>query len=74
MNAPQPKPLDGQRDTFFKKGGKAAYDARALDVSDTRGNLLGHFNESQMEARATTIRGPLISCASPSSAVLRALA
>lgn len=48
MNAPQPKPAGQDRDTFFKKGGKAAYDARPLDVNDTRGNLLGHFDESQI--------------------------
>jgi len=48
MNAPQPKPTGKERDTFFKKGGKAAYDARPLDVNDTRGNLLGHFDESQI--------------------------
>jgi quercetin dioxygenase-like cupin family protein len=48
MNAPQPKPMDKERDTFFKKGGKAAYDARPLDVNDTRGSLLGHFDDSQI--------------------------
>ncbi len=48
MNAPQPKPAGKERDTFFKKGAKASYDARPLDVNDTRGNLLGHFDESQI--------------------------
>jgi quercetin dioxygenase-like cupin family protein len=48
MNAPQPKPAGKERDTFFKKGAKASYDARPLDVNDTRGNLLGHFDETQI--------------------------
>ena len=48
MNAPQPKPEGKERDTFFQKGGKALSDGRPLDPTDLRGNLLGHFDESQI--------------------------
>jgi len=48
MNAPQPKPAGKERDTFFKKGAKAASDAPLLDVNDRRGNLLGHFDETMI--------------------------
>jgi len=48
MNAPQPKPAGKERDTFFQKGGTAPPDARPLDVSDLRGNLLGHFDETMI--------------------------
>src|SRR5258708_1136992 len=48
MNAPQPKPAGKERDTFFQKGGTAPFDAKLLDLNDLRGNLLGHFDESQI--------------------------
>jgi len=48
MNAPQPKPTGKERDTFFQKGATAPSDAAPLDVSDTRGNLLGHFDETMI--------------------------
>ncbi len=48
MNAPQPKPEGKERDTFFQKGGRAASDARPLDLNNLRGHLLGHFDESQI--------------------------
>ncbi len=48
MNAPQPKPAGKERDTFFQKGGTAPSSAKPLDVSDTRGNLLGHFDETMI--------------------------
>jgi quercetin dioxygenase-like cupin family protein len=48
MHAPQPKPSGKERDTFFKKGGTAARSANPLDVSDRRGNLLGHFDETMI--------------------------
>jgi len=48
MNAPQPKPAGKERDTFWQKGAKAPSDARPLDVNDTRGNLLGHFDASMI--------------------------
>jgi quercetin dioxygenase-like cupin family protein len=48
MNAPQPKPQGKERDTFWQKGATAPKDATPLDVNDTRGNLLGHFDESMI--------------------------
>jgi quercetin dioxygenase-like cupin family protein len=48
MNAPQPKPAGKERDTFFKKSATAPTAAPPLDVTDTRGNLLGHFDESMI--------------------------
>ncbi len=48
MNAPQPKPEGKERDTFWQRGAKAPSDARRLDVNDTRGNLLGHFDASMI--------------------------
>lgn len=48
MGAPQPKPLDQERDTFFKKGGESPTTGEALDVGNLRGNLLGHFDVSQL--------------------------
>ena len=48
MNAPQPKPPGRERDTFFKRGATAPSDAAPLDASDTRGNLLGHFDETMI--------------------------
>jgi quercetin dioxygenase-like cupin family protein len=48
MCAPQPKPPGAERDTFFLKGGSAAVEARQLDLNDRRGNLLGHFDASQI--------------------------
>jgi quercetin dioxygenase-like cupin family protein len=48
MNAPQPKPSGKERDTFFKKGATSPSDAAPLDVNDTRGNLLGHFDETMI--------------------------
>jgi quercetin dioxygenase-like cupin family protein len=48
MNAPQPKPTGRERDTFFQKGATAPSNAAPLDVNDTRGNLLGHFDETMI--------------------------
>ena len=48
MAAPQPKPPGKERDTFFQKSGVAAASAAPLDLSDLKGNLLGHFDESQI--------------------------
>ena len=48
MAAPQPKPPGKERDTFFQKGGVAPASAAPLDLSDLKGNLLGHFDESQI--------------------------
>jgi quercetin dioxygenase-like cupin family protein len=54
MAAPQPKPAGAERDTFFHKdrhlwgppsGGPAV---PRLDLNDTKGNLLGHFDASQI--------------------------
>ncbi len=48
MNAPQPKPMGQERDTFFQKGGVAPSAAAPLDLNDLRGNLLGHFDETMI--------------------------
>jgi quercetin dioxygenase-like cupin family protein len=48
MAAPQPKPVGKERDTFFQRGGVAPADAAQLDLADLRGNLLGHFDASQI--------------------------
>jgi len=48
MAAPQPKAIGKERDTFFQKGGAAPGDAKPLDLTDLRGNLLGHFDASQI--------------------------
>jgi len=48
MAAPQPKPPGEERDTFFQKGGVAPASAALLDLGDLKGNLLGHFDESQI--------------------------
>jgi quercetin dioxygenase-like cupin family protein len=48
MAAPQPKPAGRERDTFFQKGGAAPTDGKPLDLNDLRGNLLGHFDASQI--------------------------
>ena len=48
MAAPQPKPPGAERDTFFLKDRTVAATAPALDLSDRRGNLLGHFDASQI--------------------------
>ena len=48
MNAPQPKPAGKERDTFWQKGATAPSTARPLDVNDTHGNLLGHFDASMI--------------------------
>lgn len=55
MAAPQPKPPGAERDTFFPKdqamwgppsGGPQA--VPRLDLNDLKGNLLGHFDASQI--------------------------
>jgi quercetin dioxygenase-like cupin family protein len=46
MAAPQPKPAGAERDTFFLKDRTVAADAAPLDLSDLKGNLLGHFDAS----------------------------
>jgi quercetin dioxygenase-like cupin family protein len=48
MTAPQPKPPGAERDTFFPKDRAIASSAPALDLDDRRGNLLGHFDASQI--------------------------
>ena len=48
MAAPQPKPKGMERDTFFKKGAHAPADGMPLDLTDLKGNLLGHFDVSQI--------------------------
>jgi quercetin dioxygenase-like cupin family protein len=48
MCAPQPKPVGAERDTFFPKDRTIADAAPAVDLSDRRGNLLGHFDATQI--------------------------
>jgi len=48
MAAPQPKPPGAERDTFFLKARAIASTARPLDLNDRRGNLLGHFDATQI--------------------------
>ena len=48
MAAPQPKPPGAERDTFFPQNRTRPSEARPLDVDDRRGNLLGHFDASQI--------------------------
>jgi mannose-6-phosphate isomerase-like protein (cupin superfamily) len=48
MSAPQPKPPGAERDTFFLKDHSVPLSAPLLDLLQTRGNLLGHFDASQI--------------------------
>src|SRR3984957_17708574 len=48
MAAPQPKPAGSERDTFFAKSKPLPMVAKPLDASDLKGNLLGHFDASQI--------------------------
>lgn len=48
MAAPQPKPAGAERDTFFLKDRTVPSDAPPLDLADLKGNLLGHFDASQI--------------------------
>jgi len=48
MAAPQPKPAGAERDTFFSKEQTVPASVPALDVANTRGNLLGHFATYQI--------------------------
>ncbi len=45
--APQPRPVESGRDTFFVAG-EIPYDALPLDLTDPENKLLGHFDESQL--------------------------
>lgn len=60
MAAPQPKPQGKERDTFFPKNGRIPTEAKPLDASDLKGNLLSHFDVGQIppvEQRAAAIVG-----------------
>lgn len=48
VNAPQPKPAGAERDTFFLKDRRVASDAQPLDLTDRKGRLLGHFDETMI--------------------------
>jgi quercetin dioxygenase-like cupin family protein len=50
MAAPQPKPQGGLRDTFFAKDRTVPSQASRLDLEKLNGNLLGHFDVSQIPA------------------------
>lgn len=46
--APQPKPQGMERDTFFLKNGPLPGEGAPLDPNDPKGNLLSHFDQSQI--------------------------
>src|SRR5688500_4980778 len=48
MAAPQPKPPGAERDTFFPRDRTVPSEAAPLDLTDVKGNLLGHFDASQI--------------------------
>ena len=52
MAAPQPKPVAAERDTFFPRVGDphdaVPSEAAPLDLADLKGNLLGHFDATQI--------------------------
>jgi len=48
MAAPQPKPSGQMRDTFFPPHGSIPVDAPPLDPANLHGDLLGHFDVSQI--------------------------
>jgi quercetin dioxygenase-like cupin family protein len=48
MAAPQPKPAGGWQDTYFLKEGAAPSQGKPLDLNDTGGNLLSHFDVGQI--------------------------
>jgi len=50
MAAPQPKPHGGLRDTFFSKDRVVPSRADRLDLEQLNGNLLGHFDVTQIPA------------------------
>jgi quercetin dioxygenase-like cupin family protein len=59
MAAPQPKPAGGWQDTYFLREGAAPVEGKPLDLRDTGGNLLSHFDVGQIPppgdpARQTT--------------------
>lgn len=48
MAAPQPRPAGAERDTFFVRDRTIPTEAEPLDLNDRHGNLLGHFDASQI--------------------------
>ena len=50
MSAPQPKPQSGVRDTFFARDRAVPTQASRLDLDNLNGNLLGHFDVTQIPA------------------------
>jgi quercetin dioxygenase-like cupin family protein len=48
MAAPQPKPEGQERDTFFVQGGVAASHGTPLSAGIAEGDLLGHFDASEI--------------------------
>ncbi|MBE7555818.1 MAG: cupin domain-containing protein [Anaerolineales bacterium] len=48
MAAPQPKPAGGWQDTYFVREGSAPTEGQLLNVADTGGNLLSHFDVGQI--------------------------
>ena len=61
MAAPQPKPAGKERDTFFLKNPAIAAAVQPLDLNNLNGDLLGHFDTSQIptgEARTALAGAP----------------
>jgi quercetin dioxygenase-like cupin family protein len=48
MAAPQPKPAGAERDTFFPADAAMGGEVRARDAATEAGDLLGHFDASQI--------------------------
>ena len=48
MAAPQPKPVERERDTFFQKNGSIPTDGQPLELDNLHGDLLGHFDAGQI--------------------------
>jgi quercetin dioxygenase-like cupin family protein len=58
MSAPQPKPHGALRDTFFAKDRTVPSQAPRLDLENLGGNLLGHFDVSQIPPPSERRGGP----------------
>jgi mannose-6-phosphate isomerase-like protein (cupin superfamily) len=56
MAAPQPKPAGGWQDTCFLKEGAVPTEGQPLDLSDTEGNLLTHFDVGQIPPPGDPVR------------------
>ena len=59
MAAPQPKPFGKERDTFFAKDANVPSASGPLDLNDLAGDLLGHFDVSQIPPVGERPAGPV---------------